>query len=815
MRTLERLMTLNRMRNAGLDWGLTGEYSIERLNACCDLLEQERMDPGLFKPYPAMQCALLDDFAFLPLYRELRRYGIEDARIDAWLKAEETTGCRLAGHTAKELLPAFLADLPDMAAAQEYFLYYLGRSLSKQQLETVQDNIRYVRGKYIPSLSALDEAQRGLLLHPFLRAFLPRSEMPQSLPLLAASPLVTGFLDQLYEKGLHIDCTLGRLRLLAALDADGFARLRAALDALGGEPNVMERFLVLWLDNGGHAGDLDAFLAAAKKRTPEQLAAALENRLAYLNLLYGGALDGVPFQDVPGHALPLLAYALARRQKAFLQLVTRDFASFTALPAGCMLFCNAFFTRVHLNALTPRDLAACQKDGASMDGEKALAALEQRPYTFAELRALWGANVRYARFYNRLAVPRIDGRLLVLRQLLKRRLLPELPDGAMDCLAAHLSEKPLFAWRDQDLAHIRGLTYRQCVLLLAAYDRIGRFLPDISTEYEAAFAIRQTDALSGYARWQDVLDDVEHLDTAWARLREELGLDDAFVEENHGHIIPFLLQEGASIATSYEGCLSDPEGFQRIVRAQLMGQYHTLKYFRNDLDREISYPITEAQKLRWMENASLTRDGFEVSERDDFFTTMRIGDVPEYTCLNYRTGSHRECLLACFDSNKKFLFATLNGKPVARAMLRLTKGREQAGPGEGVSLEFADLRNDPGNTSETPAGETLTLFLEAPYTNGLNENDVHLVKELFVQLAVLKAAQLGALPVLSGHYAKEASGIGFTAMRFALYISRSKAGRQYLDSLQGANTTADEDSYKSGRFLLSAKQVQNSSERDG
>ena len=215
-----------------------------------------------------------------------------------------------------------------------------------------------------------------------------------------------------------------------------------------------------------------------------------------------------------------------------------------------------------------------------------------------------------------------------------------------------------------------------------------------------------------------------------------------------------------------------------------------------------------------MENDSLAQDGFEVAERDDFFTTMRIGEIPEYTCLNYRTGSHRECLLACFDSNKKFLFATLHGKPVARAMLRLTKGRNQGAEGSRSALEFADLRNGPGNTSETPAGETLTLFLEAPYTNGLNESDVHLVKELFVQLAVLKAAQLGALPVLSGHYAKEASGIGFTAMRFALYISRSKAGRQYLDSLKGANTTADEDSYKSGRFLLPAKQVQNSSERD-
>ena len=164
MRTLERLMTLNRMRNAGLDWGLTGEYSIERLNACCDLLEQERIEPGLFKPYPAMQCALLDDFAFLPLYRELRRYGIEDARINAWLKAEETTGCRLAGHTVKELLPAFLANLPDMAAAQEYFLYYLGRSLNKHQLETVQENIRYVRGKYLPCSIPSIVRKRAMIL---------------------------------------------------------------------------------------------------------------------------------------------------------------------------------------------------------------------------------------------------------------------------------------------------------------------------------------------------------------------------------------------------------------------------------------------------------------------------------------------------------------------------------------------------------------------------------------------------------------------------------------------------------------------------
>ena len=156
MRTLERLMTLNRMRKRWLGLGLDGRVQHRAPQRLLRFAGAGAIEPGLFKPYPAMQCALLDDFAFLPLYRELRRYGIEDARINAWLKAEETTGCRLAGHTVKELLPAFLANLPDMAAAQEYFLYYLGRSLSKHQLETVQENIRYVRGKYLPSLSTLD-----------------------------------------------------------------------------------------------------------------------------------------------------------------------------------------------------------------------------------------------------------------------------------------------------------------------------------------------------------------------------------------------------------------------------------------------------------------------------------------------------------------------------------------------------------------------------------------------------------------------------------------------------------------------------------
>lgn len=807
MLTLERLVTLNRLNDAGLDVGLTCEYDMSRLNDVCSLLGREQIDPGRFAVYPAIQCALLEHPGFLTLCRELSEKGVEDCQIESWLNAEEQTGCLLMEHTTAQLLPAFQADLPSMTAAQEYLLYFLGCGLSDTQLEIVQANLRYACGsKQEVFLGAMDEAQRALFLHPFLREYLFRSEMAKTLPLLAASGPLTDFLDWLYATGLHLSLDADALRLLAALSEDAYALFHETFRTLDGDPHRMERFLARWLENGGHAGDLKSFLRAAAKCIPEELDAALNTRLSYLNLLYSGALDGIPFEKAPQHALPLLAHALANRQKVFLRLVAQHFDLLQGLKPGCMLFSRAFFTRTALNALTLKDLRACAEDCGDRNACAAIDALDTRIYTFEELHALWGAPVRYAELYRLLSVSRTDDRLLVLRQLLKRRLLPKgICDDGLKSLAARLSQKPLFQWRDQDFSHIQGLTARQCVLLLCVYDRIARFLPDISTEPEASFAIRQADGLAGYATWADVLGDIELLDSAWVRLRSTLDLDDAFVEENRRNIVPFLLREGASIAMSYQSCLGNPEGFHRIVRALLMGRYQELKYFQDDLNREISLPIAEVQKQRWMENISLMQGDFEISERDDFFTVMRIGEIPQRTCLCYKDGAYRECLLACFDSNKKFLFATLNGKPVARAMLRLTKGRSTAK--SNPALEFADLRMTSGDANSNVAaqGEELVLFLETPYTNGLDEAQAQQVRELFVRLARQKAAQLGALPVLSACYMNAASSRGFTAMQYSLYISRSKAGKQYLDSLGGANGASNEGNYRCGRFLLPAQ----------
>ncbi len=42
----------------------------------------------------------------------------------------------------------------------------------------------------------------------------------------------------------------------------------------------------------------------------------------------------------------------------------------------------------------------------------------------------------------------------------------------------------------------------------------------------------------------------------------------------------------------------------------------------------------------------------------------------------------------------------------------------------------------------------------------------------------------------------------FVAMSYHLYISKSKAGRQYLDSLGGSCGVSSEGSYKQNLFML-------------
>ena len=117
-------------------------------------------------------------------------------------------------------------------------------------------------------------------------------------------------------------------------------------------------------------------------------------------------------------------------------------------------------------------------------------------------------------------------------------------------------------------------------------------------------------------------------------------------------------------------------------------------------------------------------------------------------------------------------------------------------------LFFADLENI-SDTNEEPALQTaeyLTLFLERPYVAGISDEAAAQVHELLIRLAEEKADELESQLVLSRFYQNMAEEYFLT--NYYLYISRSKAGEQYFDSLDGEATISEGGSYKNNLFLV-------------
>ena len=73
------------------------------------------------------------------------------------------------------------------------------------------------------------------------------------------------------------------------------------------------------------------------------------------------------------------------------------------------------------------------------------------------------------------------------------------------------------------------------------------------------------------------------------------------------------------------------EAFRRIILAELMGEFNTLKYYPNDLNREISFPTTKQQQLLWQTNTAMETYGILVEEVDDYYSTLRLGRLPYST----------------------------------------------------------------------------------------------------------------------------------------------------------------------------------------
>ena len=803
--TLKQLSLLTRMENSGLKPRLTGKFPEDALDQTCERVEtfqlQDRLHAG--DDNAQIQKELVRTPEFAMLYRMLCDHAASDEAITSMLQSAAACGEQLTQYPKEWVLAAAVTDLPP--SLRLYFMkFYLPFIKYEEEEQTIIDNLNAFPAAEREKLPTLTDAQRDMMRQPFLGPYLFNwhGNEHAALELLEQNRPLQRVLTLLYRQGVTLALDAKRIKDLRWVEMADVMKFRRLLAAFEYDTEDLDAFFERWLEN--HAGqyDLNWFISRTPPLDKGQRQEILRNDLSYLNALYSGRLH-LDFSAIRRHQFPILTYAVQHGKKHFLDLVSEHSELFLSLGRYALLFEDKFCEHCNLNSLTAKNLQACD---TVERGSSYFDLLEDgRQYTFEEMWLLWRQDEIYVRLYAMLTPLSVDRRLLTLRQLLKYGLLSRhMEDQELEQLARCLLEQPFSEWYRGSFGHIRGLTRRTAIRLMQKYEQLQAFIPELQSEADAIFVLNNGAVIAGQKNWTQVRAAVLTMDQDWLDLKQRFSFADEFVEQHRESVTNFLLRGGSAMVRSLYGYLQGNdkaiEALRRIVQAELMGQFYALKYFADDLQREIRYPISEVQEAAWKRNLTLERGPFSAEEADDFYFTMRLGELPHSTCLSCWTGSQRDCLLAAFDSNKKMILIRKGEDIVARACIRLTKGAFQR-PAD-FDFSFADLAQEQPAGKMGASDEMLILFLERIYTSGLNDEEAETAMKMAVSLVTQKAAAIGAVAVLARRYQDCYDRDQYVGSQFYVYISKSKNGQQYLDSMGGAAVTSHKEQYTGAVFLV-------------
>lgn len=531
-------------------------------------------------------------------------------------------------------------------------------------------------------------------------------------------------------------------------------------------------------------------------------AEVFSGKVSYVNTLYQNPVSKISLSSLSEEKSEILLYAITQKKKAFLNLINEEAELFYDLPNASMLLKKEVYQEyINLNTLNRKNL----KDSADLillrDRFELLA---KREHTFEELKLLCTAKEAVIRLYEQLTC-KCDERLLVLRELIKRECVPySFWKGQIEPLAAALSQKPLSRWIREDFWNIPDLSYGTALWLLVYREQLKGMEKEITMEQQALYLLKDLVLVKECDSLSELKEKLILGDVSWRLLKEKLSFSEEFVQNNAARIGNFLFVGGAEIMETFlERQPSKIEEIRRLVTAELLGKFDELKYPSGDLMREIDFEVSEEAEKEWKIDRTFTSKNLVLKEETGLLPVMQIGEVPSYSCLSYRSGLNSDCLLSCFDSNKKFFFIRKNGQVVFRAMIRLTKG-SYVGDRMRKKIQFADL-SGAGKPKEEE-GEELVLFLERYYEKNLAYEEQDQAVYLAFVAAKEKAKKLGARLVLSCYYQDDVKTKEYIKSNYYLYISKSKNGSQYLDSLYGEASVSDSGDYSSNIFLLENKE---------
>lgn len=501
-------------------------------------------------------------------------------------------------------------------------------------------------------------------------------------------------------------------------------------------------------------------------------------RAGFLSVCTGNRYTKLIYQ-VAGKAneeaiLELIYEAIVGHKKSFLRLMEDDLDLFLQMPYASILFDQHFRKLLNLNTLQKQDILTLLKKDNEVGWLYTYNTMDfhglSGTYTFQELLAVCGQPEWIRKTYAKLDM-RVDEKLRRIRQIFRFGSLKENRDPA--AIAAALSNESF-----EDYCTRRGIkdASKSDLFLLMELEQTDERVSSVANSAKTGQDVktilrnRKPELFEvGLNAFKKAFTDLD-TDSSW--LKEQIEIP----KEHQDTFTSFCLDGCASIVHDYyeSNCGQQTENILLLAKAAVYGLLDEVKY--KDLHKEIGYSITPEQENAWRENITLVDGKVKTGEYTDFASCMNIGVLPERTCMNYRDGAYNECLLSTFDANKKVIYVMEEDEIIGRAILRLTKLSDEGDK----DLHFEDVAED---TSENK--ENLVVFLERCYKNGFSGKKAAMIYRKLYDLAKRKAELLGAGLVLADDYKTVAELNGLAKKCSYIYVSESKNGKQYLDSLGG------------------------------
>ena len=789
------------MYSKGLELDFIKEFAIEDIEKCCNEIERLGIEKNIYECDEVIQRELMQDTDTIEYLIKLKATGINFGKIKNLIKIIQQNGEKLIDYDIEKIIKV-LQEIDEYRTIQyAYLKYFIDKIKTDLGKNVVIKNLRNFFMREELDLQDLNIEEIKLFTSPIFLSnnLIPRHNLKRVYELLVQNHELKRFILFLYLNKLELPLNIEHYEKINEATKEIHESIKKISKMINNEN--LYRLLLRWMNNECALYDLKIIESKIGNVNKTELENIVSSRSEYINFIFGNKISRMKLEQIETNKEELIINAIRNNKKRFLNLIEEHQEEFLSIPYSSILYEKEFYMEYfNINSLNIKNL----KDLQFMNKRNYIETLQKGNYTFNEIKTLYDSrSENYYKLYNYLLDLKIDERLLRIKQIInKGKLDINIADDEIEKLAQKIKVKSLYNWLEQDFYRIQDIKPNDAIRLLINYDDISKFIGEMKNKKELMYVLRNKERIREYKNLQEIKDNIETIDEYWNELVQLMDFSQEFIEKNRSNINEFLLENGAELAIKYyRGRESKhaKQSYKLIIKAELMGEFRKLKYHTDDLQKELNFALDEYQIKEWMSNTSMKDNEIEIGEYDDFYSTMVLGEEPMSTCLSYEHGMYNRCLLACFDSNKKILYAKVDGKIVARAMVRLTKGTYQ-NTNVMQSLSFVDVEND--NVSiKADTNEMLTVFLERPYISGISEELSCKVKSMFINLLEDKAKKMGALLVLSNAY-KEYKKEKYIYTRYYMYISKSKAGTQYLDSLDGQATVSDEGQYKSNNFLI-------------